>query len=664
MALNSLIASILSPVVPYGQGLHEAGRGMGELADFNLEQKRLAQQAELQRAQMAQQAAAQQQSHALGMRNANNQDAHRQDQLQLRRDQMAATEQAAKERRINGLRDMLGKARQAGDVGAMRTIDAELRRNGWSISDTPSGAQAPPQALSPGGLPQSAPTSTTTPGDLPVGGAATPQARNKLLDKLSPQGQVQLEATAKAMNVSTDALLRMMEQESGLDPTRRGGDGRRGGLYQLDDDQAAKMFGPGKRLNDLPDHEQIASYQKYSAGKNVKSDVDLMVNQLAPRGLVDGPTRINTADPNAVMYTAEETAKWPAKQREINAPLLNPDGSMTVGSASKGYGIGGGGQGSNAERLLSPLPPATRQSAGAREYRDDKGHLVERYDAEAEHQRMSGAVKDALVPLGYDPSNPASKAAGETAAAVGSRLIGVMGPEKAFKAAEDAYQAAMNRQPKTGPVGNPEKEERHRLQAAGTAVQGIYSKVAANEKYATISTLESNLNQGFDLIKGARSGLGDTVAIKQLVKSLSGVAASDREYRSIVDANGVWSRLERGINTVTDNGQMPDQLIADLENVMTVTQREANRRRGEAANAAETLADGALLTMKPDERAGAKKQLRKMFLPNETADDAPADRDNKPASAASPPPKETTGSQVVDPAKKAALDRARKLLGL
>lgn len=705
MAYDSFLASIIQPMVPYNQGLHQAGAGMSDVADFLAKQKQeeAQRQLELQRMdQQRQQAAAQ---NGVAMLNAQNTGRYHDEMIAQRQAADALRVKAEQDARVNKLRDALGVARRNGDAQTQALIHAELARTaGWQITEE--GAPPGLPTGNPGGLPAAAPATApkgivlgdqvignepqdlgdvddpaflkpaeTEPGlatpeemraaqALPVPGAPLPPAPTGLREKLSPAAQAQLDVTSKELGISTDTMLKMMQQESGLNPRADNGLGNTG-LWQLNKKSAEALIGPGRRLADLPDNEQIALYPKYTAGRPIKSDVDVMVNQLAPARL----GKIDTSDPNAVLYSAEETAKWSAEHRKANGALLNPDGSMTVGSASRGYlhsDANGGGSppsplGATPGGNPGGLPPATTpgRGGGVYTYRDREGNLIERYDGAAENERTKSLLQDAISPLMGDGSDPRAKAAAEKAVAFGTRAFGVMGPEKAIEQARQVYQAEMSR--KAPGASGENREERLRLQGGGNAVSSIYSKVASAERYGNIPVLEQSANSGLDLLNGARSGFTDTVALKSLVKSLNGAAASDREYSGLLNANGVWERIERNINSVTDGGKLPDDLMKDLETVLTNTLQNARQRRMEAATAAENLAEGSLLTMNPQERAQAKAQLRKMFVPGE--DGAPA----KPAERSGVTPSATTGADVGaagSDATKAAIERARKLLGM
>jgi hypothetical protein len=709
MGYDSFLASVIQPMVPYNQGMHAAGAGMSDLADFIAKQKAGEDDDRLKMAQLAQQAQIAQGQQNIGMLNATNTGRYHDEQNQLRQDQLTAKAEQEKALRVNHLRDMQAVARKTGDVATQQAVDSELKRMGWQVNESDSQFQPPPPGMSPGGLPPAAPQAPpqqalqvpeqdmTAPQDLgdvedpsflkaqaprlteepglaspeeqaaaqalhqPGGLPPAPSGPNPLLAKLSPEGQAQLLATSQKLGISPDAMLKMMQQESGMDPHRQGSG--TSGLWQLQNKQAEAALG-GRHLGDLTDAEQIAHYEKYTAGRPIHSDVDLMINQLAPARL----GKIDTRDPNAVLYTAEDTAKWKPEQRAINGSLLNPDGSMTVGSASKGYLHGDVSPGAAAAPPgLSPggLPPATtpQRKGGRFEYRDDKGNMVDTYDGPAEDNRVKSVLRDALSPMMGDGTDPRAKKAADKAVELGSRAFGTMGAEGAMKMATDFYEKEMGRKV-TGAGGDLKdtREERLRLQGVGHDTRAVVDQVSKNEKYATIPTAESSLNtmQGL-LEEGKRTGFGDKIALGTATRTLYGANQSNAEFTRNVDANGIFSRIERGLNTITDGGKLPDGLMNDLRDFAVMNKRELERRREEAARAAESMVDGSMLTATDAERSHARRAARNAFtheFGNDDAGPAPA----SPATASAP----TTGSQVAgaaDDATKAALDRARKLLG-
>lgn len=713
--LTSFIPSLLSPVAPIIPGYQ--GQGRADLADMIVKQRQGDDEDAFKAKQLAQQGEIAANTNKLGMFEAQSRDAYYKQQAQLRQDALDEKAKAERDRRVNTLRDMLAKARQTGDRSMIASIHSELQRMGWSVRESgeaPPAQGAPPSSLSPAGLPEAPPPAaapaeetpqasepdvisgpsgaTVAPGKAPMmlgdqsmnepppsslAPAGLPQATHPAAYyKLSPEAQAALgETLQQNPGLSESQLLGMFNHESQMDAKRPNGVGNTG-LYQLSDKQAPGLVGK-PHLSDLSDADQVRSYPNYlkktglDASKPV-NNTDLILAQIAP-------SKIGTRDPNAVIYTPEEVASWGPKTRAINAPMVGADGAVRLASLLKGYTLNDGGKASpdvtSAASVLSPgglpsAPPAPRQG-GRFEYRDESGALVDTYDQNAEDDRASADVRDALRPLMSANPTPREQTAAKMAIEYGVGVAKRRGADKGIVAATQLFENQSKEPALSGANGAAALEQRRLINNDSQSTK-IIDDISGTEGAKALANTEATVAQGLDLLHSG-SGLADKTALAQLTKGLYGANQSDKEFMRTLNADGFFSGLQNKINNLVDGGRLDEALRSDLEKVLTLSQQAANRRRVAMGDEAYHRVMTSLSVGTPEERQRHAAAARAHFLRDygDQGDGATGDAAPQQAAPAAPAPAPrglpAAPPRVTAPAEnaiKSALDRARKVLGV
>lgn len=271
----------------------------------------------------------------------------------------------------------------------------------------------------------------------------------------------------------------------------------------------------------------------------------------------------------------------------------------------------------------APAPQQPKRG-GRFTVRDDKGNLAMTFDEPVERQKSRMAVSSVLTPLIGQASNPEEKAAAQVATDAAANAVDAgFSMQDAAKFGAELYHKEMARyktERRPGAVGagggsgGISKEDRMRLGGVGGDLEKVIDQVSRDGAMPSLTKAEADVKRGISMLEGGRTGFRDTQAMGMLLREMSGLTVSDREYERVVGGGSKLSELERKVNSYVGGGQLPDDIVRELQEVFMRARKIQTDRREAMANQAEDQVRGRLLTAKPEEVDRLAETARRYYL--------------------------------------------------
>lgn len=458
------------------------------------------------------------------------------------------------------LDNMMGRLAASKNPYELDQVAQELQRHGYQVEVQ--GRQAAPL---PGGLPpmpQSKPIMPQTPAQQPAAPqpAPTGQAPQDTEAPGTSIGKIEVQRTARPNVMPEERGLQQLEALSRETPAA---DWAR-------QPQAIPAMGGQPAMS--PGRPSTMREQALMGSREPLSG-DIMADR-AP--LVQG---------QSVQQPAREVA---------NPPQLLPE---TVP----------GQEGSQAQH--DPMaPPGSRYIV-----RDQNGQVVGHYDHDSIRSFQQERVNATFGPL-LQTSDPLERSLAQQARDMTLGRLGTVGVEDAIKEGLNFYQKRIAEEVKPmkrgmlggGGVGGAaaagvSKSDFDRGLKLNAQSLAEVREIRQDTRYATVEDDDRFTREGLSALS-ANNGLGDTLAVKSIVKKLNGANSSDKEFNQIYGAAGAYQELWARVNKLTDGGKLPTEMKSQLHEAFIRGQAQVQQRRAEAGKRAYQAASSAAL------RAGANEE--------------------------------------------------------